>query len=207
MTDATSLCLKIPGLAIESDEIIFLPYTIPGLLRKRKMMTGLMPLSKRYIGVSHSGCLDCKLFGGRDKKNFSKIKSMFHAWITAENTDYFLMLDRWRQHESDKRAKVLNSEKREKEYFFRNIRVFLGGRREGDSYNRFTRDVDRLVNLGVDMGDKNHSVHFVDECVKCLASIIRKVLTETFCKIDPLTQARPNFWISFDGLTAKRKSG
>ena len=103
------------------------------------------------------------------------------------------MLDLWRQHESDKRAKILNSENRERDCFLRNIRVFLGGRREGDSFTRFTRDVDRLVNLGVDMGDKNHSVHFVEECVKCLASIIRKVLAETFNKIDAITQARPDF--------------
>ena len=47
----------------------------------------------------------------------------------------------------------------------------------------------------------NDSEYFVHKCRDALQEIIGKVLTETLLKWDPVTDAKPEFWLSLDGLT------
>ena len=43
--------------------------------------------------------------------------------------------------------------------------------------------------------------------MQVLSEEITKVLTETFLQWDPVTEEKPEFWISLDGLTSKKRTG
>ena len=210
--DAETLCHMLEGFAIKDDEVVFLPYTIPEILAQRKKIENLYPFQKTYCGMSHGNCLDYSKFNENDKSNWSTIRSRIMKWVCANNTDYFICLDLLKKYRIEKR----NKKKFEEERFKLNLELFLAGRKEGDSYRRFCRDVYRRTladsKRGPPFQDQdamaiNDSEYFVHKCCDALQEIIGKVLTETLLKWDPVTDAKPEFWLSLDGLTLKRRTG
>ena len=71
--------------------------------------------------------------------NWRTIRSRIWRWFSASNTDYFICLDLWKTH----CAKEKSMEQLEERKFKLNLEFFLIGRKEGDSYRRFPREVYR----------------------------------------------------------------
>ena len=208
--DAETLCHMVDGLVMEKDDLIFLPYTIPEVIEKRAEMKNLRGLNKKNSGMSHGGCFNSSDFDERDAANWSTIRSRMWKWISASNTDYFVCLDLWKKYGMQKK----NDDKLREERFKMNLEVFLAGRKEGDSYRRFSRDLYRRSVSDVRRGHSEHSQnaindseYFVDKCMEALGEEITRVLTETLQLSDPVTQEKPEFWISLDGLTSKKRTG
>ena len=79
--------------------------------------------------------------------------------------------------------------------------------REGDSFNRFEREVACAANDGINVGNINDGMHFVNSALNSLEKIMLEKLCTVFTNIDPATKHQAEIWVFCDGWKDKKRKG
>ena len=90
--------------------------------------------------------------------------------VLRPDCDFFI---RQKEYEEQEQAKSL-SDDLETKAFLNKLGIFFRILREGDSFNRFERDVAGAKEDGIFVGDKSNGVHFVNIAMKCLRELLEE---------------------------------